>query len=59
MSGIRNMVRNEKRLVIPTSKPRDLVARDLLTNGLYRPKQEKSIKAYNRKTKHKEYYGIE
>jgi stalled ribosome alternative rescue factor ArfA len=37
-------------------KPRNLVAKDMFTNGLYRAKVIKSKKAYQRKLKHKENY---
>lgn len=37
-------------------KPRNFVAKDLRTNGLYRAKVEKSKKSYTRKQKHKECY---
>lgn len=40
-------------------KPRNLVAKDMYTNGLYRAKVEKSKKQYNRKLKHKEYYDTD
>lgn len=59
MNGIRSMARREKKLVIPTTKPRNHIARDVRTNGLYQPKCEPSIKFYKRKAKHKEHYGIE
>lgn len=34
-------------------KKRNLIAKDLLTNGLYKPKKEVCKKKYNRKKKHK------
>lgn len=40
-------------------KPRNYVARDMHTNGLYRAKVEKSKKAYERKTKHKVKYDVD
>lgn len=40
-------------------KPRNLVARDMFTNGLYRTKVVKSKKSYQRKSKHKEYYDVD
>lgn len=40
-------------------KPRNLVAKDMYTNGLYRAKVVKSKKSYVRKQKHKEYYDVD
>lgn len=37
-------------------KPRNLVAKDMYTNGLYRAQVVKSKKAYKRKSKHKVRY---
>jgi hypothetical protein len=34
-------------------KPRNFVAKDMFTSGLYRAKQVQSKKAYKRKPKHK------
>lgn len=39
-------------------KPRNYVAKDMYTNGLYRAKVVKSKKAYERKTKHKVKYDV-
>lgn len=40
-------------------KPRNLVAKDMYTNGLYRAKVVKSKKAYQRKSKHRESYDAD
>lgn len=41
-----------------TIKHRNLVAKDMHTSGLYRPKVVEGIKAYKRNPKHKgEHYG--
>lgn len=40
-------------------KPRNYVAKDMYTNGLYRAKVVKSKKAYDRKTKHKVKYDTD
>lgn len=39
-------------------KPRNLVAKDMYTNGLYRAQVVKSKKSYRRKQKHKEQYDV-
>lgn len=44
-------------LVIPVSKPRNMVARDLRTPK-YRCKVEDNKKRYNRKEKHRDRYEI-
>lgn len=36
-----------------TNKKRDLVAKELWTNHLFRGRTERSVKDYSRKTKHK------
>lgn len=40
-------------------KPRNYVAKDMYTNGLYRAQVVKSKKAYERKSKHKETYDYD
>lgn len=40
-------------------KPRNYVAKDMYTNGLYRAKVVKSKKAYKRKLKHREHYDAD
>lgn len=50
MTGKRNTVANAKRTTI---KKRNLIAMDMHTNGLYRPKVERDPKAYRRHEKHK------
>ena len=39
-------------------KPKNLVAKDMYTNGLYRAQVVKSKKSYQRKQKHKEYHDV-
>lgn len=39
-------------------KPRNFVAKDMYTNGLYRAQVVKSKKSYRRKQKHKEQYDV-
>lgn len=40
-------------------KPRNYVAKDMYTNGLYRSKVVKSKKSYQRKSKHRELYDVD
>mgnify|MGYP000270539437 CR=1 FL=1 len=40
-------------------KPRNYVAKDMYTNGLYRAKVVECKKAYKRKSKHKETYDYD
>lgn len=40
-------------------KPRNYVAKDMYSNGLYRAKVVESKKAYKRKNKHKEEYDYD
>lgn len=50
MSTRRSTVASGKR---SKTKKRNLIALDMHTNGLYRPKVEPSIKEYKRNQKHK------